>query len=220
MELSIIESLGIEWNLEDLKKLTEKRKKAYLRNLRASIKENPVKVIIEEGLINYPWWADYFCLFKGDIYSIPKGVTRILLGDNKLEWIMECSDGKLKQVIPGKIVTKKLNYEPYIKIEKNNKPKIIRREYDGASIKETSLSEGFYKVRPRFLLTEDGRIFYNVEALFDKNDRGRPPANLLYPTCGDNIHWNYEKGKHLERTLMKLVKLSENFRTYYPMLSE
>jgi len=219
MELSIIESLGIKWDLEDLKKLTEKRPKAYLRNLRASIKENPVKVIIEEGPINYPWWSDDFCLFKGEIYSIPKGVTRILLGDYNLELIMECFDGKLKQVIPGKIVTKKLNYKPVIKIGESYRPKIIKREYDGVSINETSLSEGFYKVKPRFLLTEDRRIFYNVGALFDKNDRGRP-ADLSDPLGDGNINWNYEKGKHLERTLMKLVKLSENFKTYYPALSE
>ena len=206
-------------NLKDLKKLTEKRPKAYLRNLRASIKENPVKVIIEEGPINHPWWSDDFCLFKGEIYSIPKGVTRILLGDYNLELIMECFDGKLKQVIPGKIVTKKLNYKPVIKIGESYRPKIIKREYDGVSINETSLSEGFYKVKPRFLLTEDRRIFYNVGALFDKNDRGRP-ADLSDPLGDGNINWNYEKGKHLERTLMKLVKLSENFKTYYPALSE
>lgn len=41
-------------NLKDLKKFAEKRPKAYLGNLRASIKENPVKVIIEEGPLNYP----------------------------------------------------------------------------------------------------------------------------------------------------------------------
>lgn len=207
-------------NLKDLKKLTEKRPKAYLRNLRASIKENPVKVIIEEGPINHPWWSDDFCLFKGEIYSIPKGVTRILLGDYNLELIMECFDGKLKQVIPGKIVTKKLNYKPVIKIGESYRPKIIKREDDdGVGINETSLSEGFYKVKPRFLLTEDGRIFYNVEALFDKNDRGRL-ADLSDPLGDGNINWNYEKGNHLERTLMKLVKLSENFRNYYPALSE
>jgi len=207
-------------NLKDLKKFTEKRPKAYLRNLRASIKENPVKVIIEEGPINHPWWSDDFCLFKGEIYSIPKGVTRILLGDYNLELIMECFDGKLKQVIPGKIVTKKLNYKPVIKIGESYRPKIIKREDDdGVSINETSLSEGFYKVKPRFLLTEDGRIFYNVEALFDKNDRGRL-ADLSDPLGDGNINWNYEKGNHLERTLMKLVELSENFRTYYPALSE
>jgi len=51
---SIIKSLSIKWDLEDLKKFAEKRPKAYLGNLRASIKENPVKVIIEEGPLNYP----------------------------------------------------------------------------------------------------------------------------------------------------------------------
>jgi len=173
--------LFLIYELKRFKEIRRKRPKAYLGNLRASIKENPVKVIIEEGPLNYPWWSDDFCWFKGEIYSIPKGVTRILLGDYKLEWIVECSDGKLKRVIPRKIITKKLNYEPVIEIGESYRPKIIKREYDGrVGIKETSLSDGVYIRRPRFLLTEDRRIFYNVEALFDKNDRGRP-ADLSDP---------------------------------------
>jgi len=46
--------LFLIYELKRFKEIRRKRPKAYLGNLRASIKENPVKVIIEEGPLNYP----------------------------------------------------------------------------------------------------------------------------------------------------------------------
>ncbi len=231
MESNIIKSLGIEWNPEDLKRFTGERPRAYLRNMRASTEKNPVKVIIEEGPYgnDYPWWSRDFNWFRGEIYSIPKNTTRILFYDEKLidgynlDLVMKYSEGKLKQIIPKetKVIIKKLNYESYREIGESHRPKIIKRNgQEELEIGETSLRETFSIVRPRFLMTKDGRIFYNVEALFDENDRFSGPPDPSDPLSAGNENWNYEKGKHLEHTLGHLIKLSQNFKSYYHALSE